>query len=234
MRAGRFRACANLRYVSPLKSSEVGSVVAHQNGAAMIFGLERVRGEVTTGPSLGSIRICCTMSHWYFRLVVAGLGTTLPHRRGPPYQNLCHSVLSSSPSFPSRCRSRTGLPFAFFFPLFVFSAGTSTTGTTPGPFVCMSIALASPFRSHATSVGARLASGAAPATPPVRMTGITGAVALMIALPAHCAMKESYAALMSICFLSPSNLRCTGRRYAPSVDGSDTKSKVMSSKSSWM
>ena len=68
----------------------------------MIFGLDRVRGDVTTGPSFGSIRICCTMSQWYFKLVVAGLGTTLFHRLGPPYQNLCHSVLSLSPSFPSR------------------------------------------------------------------------------------------------------------------------------------
>ena len=47
-------------------------------------------------------------------------------------------------------------------------------------------------------------------------------------------MNSSYVSWMSIGGRRLSYLRCTGLKYAPSVDGSDTKSKVMSSKSSWM
>ena len=47
-------------------------------------------------------------------------------------------------------------------------------------------------------------------------------------------MNSSYVAWMSIGGRRLSYLRCNGLKYAPSVDGSDTKSKVMSSKSSWM
>ena len=198
MRAGLSRACANIRYASPL--------YAHQNGAAMIFGLERVRGRGDHRSQLG------VHPHLLHDVpLVLQTGRRARHDLAPPPRAAVLEPLPQRPITARRRSHRAAAPHRApplpSSPPFVFSAGTSTTGTTPGPFVCMSIALVSPFRSRATAgVGA----GSHPARrgrPRSHQAGIRRRGFLMIALPAHCAiLKEVVRRLDVDLFLKPLEL----------------------------